>query len=103
MIEVNELSKSYGEVVAVEGVSFAVGKGTILGFLGPNGAGKTTTMRMLTCYLPPSGGQATVAGFDVVEESMEVRKRIGYLPETPPLYLDMTVRAYCALSPELKG
>ncbi len=103
MIEVNELSKSYGEVVAVEGVSFAVDKGTILGFLGPNGAGKTTTMRMLTCYLPPSGGQAKVAGFDVVEESMEVRKRIGYLPEQPPLYLDMTVRSYLRFVAKIKG
>ena len=103
MIEVNELSKSYGEVVAVEGISFAVGKGTILGFLGPNGAGKTTTMRMLTCYLPPSGGQAKVAGFDVVEESMEARKRIGYLPEQPPLYLDMTVRAYLRFVARIKG
>ena len=103
MIEVNELAKTYGEVVAVEGISFAVGKGTILGFLGPNGAGKTTTMRMLTCYLPPSGGQAKVAGFDVFEESMEVRKRIGYLPEQPPLYLDMTVRAYLRFVARIKG
>ena len=103
MIEVNELAKNYGEVVAVEGISFAVGKGTILVFLGPNGAGKTTTMRMLTCYLPPSGGQAKVAGFDVVEESMEVRKRIGYLPEQPPLYLDMTVRAYLRFVARIKG
>jgi len=85
VIEVNDLAKSYGDVVAVEGVSFAVERGTILGFLGPNGAGKTTTMRMLTCYLPPSGGQAKVAGFDVVEESMEVRKRIGYTRTTYPV------------------
>ncbi|MFT5090131.1 MAG: ABC-2 type transport system ATP-binding protein [Candidatus Latescibacterota bacterium] len=103
MIEVNELSKSYGEVVAVEGVSFKVKKGTILGFLGPNGAGKTTTMRMLTCYLPPSGGSAKVAGYDVVEESMEVRRRIGYLPEQPPLYLDMTVRSYLRFVARIKG
>ena len=103
MIEVNELSKSYGEVVAVEGVSFNVKKGTILGFLGPNGAGKTTTMRMLTCYLPPSGGSAKVAGYDVVEESMEVRRRIGYLPEQPPLYLDMTVRSYLRFVARIKG
>ncbi len=103
MIEVNDLSKSYGEVVAVEGVSFNVKKGTILGFLGPNGAGKTTTMRMLTCYLPPSGGSAKVAGYDVVEESMEVRRRIGYLPEQPPLYLDMTVRSYLRFVARIKG
>ncbi len=103
MIEVNELSKNYGEVVAVEGVSFKVEKGTILGFLGPNGAGKTTTMRMLTCYLPPSGGSAKVAGFDVVEESLEVRRHIGYLPEQPPLYLDMTVRSYLRFVARIKG
>jgi len=103
VIEVNELSKSYGDVVAVEGVSFNVKKGTILGFLGPNGAGKTTTMRMLTCYLPPSGGSAKVAGYDVVEESMEVRRRIGYLPEQPPLYLDMTVRSYLRFVARIKG
>lgn len=103
MIEVNELAKSYGDVVAVEGVSFNVKKGTILGFLGPNGAGKTTTMRMLTCYLPPSGGSAKVAGFDVVEESMEVRRRIGYLPEQPPLYLDMTVNSYLRFVARIKG
>ena len=78
MIEVSELSKHYGDVVAVENISFKAEKGVILGFLGPNGAGKTTTMRMLTCYLPPSHGEAKVAGFDIVEESMEVRKRIGY-------------------------
>jgi len=103
VIEVNELSKNYGEVVAVEGVSFKVEKGTILGFLGPNGAGKTTTMRMLTCYLPPSGGSAKVAGFDVVEESLEVRRHIGYLPEQPPLYLDMTVRSYLRFVARIKG
>ena len=103
MIEVRELSKHYGDVVAVENVSFSVDKGVILGFLGPNGAGKTTTMRMLTCYLPPSQGEAKVAGFDVVEESIEVRKRIGYLPEQPPLYHDMTVNAYLRFVAKIKG
>ncbi len=103
MIEVNELAKNYGEVVAVEGVSFGVKKGSILGFLGPNGAGKTTTMRMLTCFLPPTSGTARVAGFDVIEESMEVRRRIGYLPEQPPLYLDMTVKSYLRFIARIKG
>ena len=103
MIEVNDLAKHYGEIVAVEGVSFGVNKGSILGFLGPNGAGKTTTMRMLTCFLPPTSGTARVAGFDVVEESMEVRRRIGYLPEQPPLYLDMTVKSYLRFIAKIKG
>jgi ABC-2 type transport system ATP-binding protein len=103
VIEVNHLSKRYGEVMAVEDVSFRAESGTVLGFLGPNGAGKTTTMRMLTCYLPPSGGTAKVAGFDVVEESMEVRRRIGYLPEQPPLYHDMTVLAYLRFVARIKG
>ena len=103
MIEVRELSKHYGDVVAVENVSFSVEKGVILGFLGPNGAGKTTTMRMLTCYLPPSQGGAKVAGFDIIEESMEVRKRIGYLPEQPPLYHDMTINAYLRFVAKIKG
>jgi ABC-2 type transport system ATP-binding protein len=103
LIEVNDLAKHYGEIVAVEGVSFGVNKGSILGFLGPNGAGKTTTMRMLTCFLPPTSGTARVAGFDVVEESMEVRRRIGYLPEQPPLYLDMTVKSYLRFIAKIKG
>jgi len=103
VIEVNDLSKYYGDVAAVGHVSFRAEKGEILGFLGPNGAGKTTTMRVLTCYLPPSGGSATVAGFDVVEESMEVRRRIGYLPEHPPLYNDMTVRSFLRFVGRIKG
>jgi ABC-2 type transport system ATP-binding protein len=103
VIEVSQLSKHYGDVVAVENISFRAEKGVILGFLGPNGAGKTTTMRMLTCYLPPSQGGAKVAGFDIVEESMEVRKRIGYLPEQPPLYHDMTVNAYLRFVAKIKG
>jgi ABC-2 type transport system ATP-binding protein len=103
VIEVNNLSKRYGEVTAVEDVSFRAESGAVLGFLGPNGAGKTTTMRILTCYLPPSGGTARVAGFDVVDESMEVRRRIGYLPEQPPLYHDMTVLAYLRFVARIKG
>ena len=94
MIEVQNLSKSYGTVTAVDRISFTVQKGEILGFLGPNGAGKTTTMRVLTGYLPASSGTARVAGFDVFDQSLEVRRRIGYLPENPPLYTDMTVEGY---------
>ena len=94
MIEVSHLVKSYRDLKAVQDVTFKVEKGEILGFLGPNGAGKTTTMRMITGVLPPSSGSVKVAGFDVFEKPMEVKRRIGYLPETPPLYTDMTVRAY---------
>ena len=103
MIEVEHLVKSYGPARAVNDISFKVEKGEILGFLGPNGAGKTTTMRILTGYLPATGGTARVAGFDVFEQSMEVRKRIGYLPETPPLYPDMTVSGYLAFVARIKG
>jgi ABC-2 type transport system ATP-binding protein len=94
LIEVQDLTKSYGSVTAVDHVSFTVNKGEILGFLGPNGAGKTTTMRILTGYMPATFGTARVAGFDVFRDSMEVRRRIGYLPENPPLYPDMTVETY---------
>ncbi len=94
MIEVQHVTKRYGPVAAVDDVSFRVEAGQILGFLGPNGAGKTTTMRVLTGYLPPTEGTATVAGFDVLEEPIEVKRRTGYLPESPPLYPDMTVREY---------
>ena len=103
MIEVNDLSKHYGDLAAIENVSFSAEPGQILGFLGPNGAGKTTTMRILTCFLPASSGSARVAGYDVVEESMEVRRRIGYLPEQPPGYNDMTVRAYLRFVAKIKG
>lgn len=103
MIEVNDLSKHYGDLAAIENVSFSAEPGQILGFLGPNGAGKTTTMRILTCFLPASSGSARVAGYDVVEESMEVRRRIGYLPEQPPVYNDMTVRAYLRFVAKIKG
>jgi ABC-2 type transport system ATP-binding protein len=103
MIEVRNLTKRYGDVTAIRDVSFSVASGEILGFLGPNGAGKTTTMRILTGYMPASGGTATVDGFDVFEDSFEVRKRIGYLPENPPLYSDMTVEAYLHFVARIKG
>jgi ABC-2 type transport system ATP-binding protein len=103
MIEVSHLVKSYRDLKAVNDVSFKVEKGEILGFLGPNGAGKTTTMRMITGVLPPTSGSAKVAGFDVFEQPMEVKRRIGYLPETPPVYTDMTVRAYLRFVAEIKG
>jgi len=94
MIQVEGLTKYYGETLALDNVSFQVNKGEILGFLGPNGAGKTTTMRILTGYMPPSSGQAKVAGFDVFKDSLQVRQRVGYLPETVPLYSEMTVHDY---------
>jgi ABC-2 type transport system ATP-binding protein len=103
MITVKELSKKYARTIAVDQISFEVAKGQIVGFLGPNGAGKTTTMRMLTCFLPPSAGTATVAGFDVLEQSLEVRKRIGYLPETPPIYPEMETAEYLRFVGKLKG
>ena len=103
MIEVEHLSKVYGGRKAVDDVSFRVEKGEILGFLGPNGAGKTTTMRILTCYMPASDGTARVAGFDVFDESLEVRRRIGYLPENPPLYPEMTVGSYLHFVAKIKG
>ncbi len=103
MIAVKGLSKKYARTVAVDQVSFEVAKGQIVGFLGPNGAGKTTTMRMLTCFLPPSAGTATVAGFDVLEQPMEVKKRIGYLPETPPIYPEMETAEYLKFVGKLKG
>jgi ABC-2 type transport system ATP-binding protein len=103
LIEVEHLTKSYGQARAVNDISFQVERGEILGFLGPNGAGKTTTMRVLTGYLPATSGTARVAGYDVFEQSMEVRKRIGYLPETPPLYPDMSVEDYLAFVARIKG
>ncbi len=92
MIKVEGLSKRYARNLAVDNISFEVEKGEIVGFLGPNGAGKTTTMRILTCFLPPSSGKASVAGFDTLEQPMEVKKRIGYLPETPPVYPEMEIQ-----------
>jgi ABC-2 type transport system ATP-binding protein len=103
LIEVDHLTKSYGKNTAVDDISFTVGKGEILGFLGPNGAGKTTTMRILTGYLPATSGSARIAGFDVFDQSMEVRRRIGYLPEVPPLYPDMNVHAYLEFVARIKG
>ncbi len=103
MIEVQNLCKSYGDLRGIVDVSFSVEKGEIIGFLGPNGAGKTTTMRILTCFMPATSGKASVAGFDVFDESLEVRKRIGYLPETVPLYTDMQVPAYLSFVAGLKG
>src|SRR2546423_8442428 len=103
MIEVSHLSKSYRDLKAVDDVSFQVQSGEILGFLGPNGAGKTTTMRILTGVLPPTSGKAKGCGFDVFEHPLEVKKRIGYLPETPPVYTDMTARAYLRFVAEIKG
>jgi ABC-2 type transport system ATP-binding protein len=103
MIKVEGLTKRYARNIAVKNISFEVGKGEIVGFLGKNGAGKTTTMRVLTCFLPPTSGKATVAGFDVLEQSLDVRKNIGYLPETPPLYPEMEVDSYLAYVAKLKG
>src|SRR5206468_5323977 len=103
MISVKNLSKKYARNTAVDHISFEVEKGQIVGFLGPNGAGKTTTMRVLTCFLPPTAGTATVAGFDVLENPMEVKKRIGYLPESPPVYPEMEVVEYLTFVGKLKG
>jgi len=103
LIEVQHLTKRYGPVTAVNDVSFTVERGEILGFLGPNGAGKTTTMRVLTGYMPPSEGKAIVAGYDVFEQPIEAKRRTGYLPETPPLYPDMTVREYLTFVAKIKG
>jgi ABC-2 type transport system ATP-binding protein len=103
MIKVEGLTKRYARNVAVDHISFQVEKGQIVGFLGPNGAGKTTTMRILTCFMPPTDGTAEVAGYDVLENPMEVKKRIGYLPETPPLYPEMEVYEYLTFVGKLKG
>src|SRR6185436_12165547 len=103
MIKVEGLTKRYARTVAVDNISFEVQKGQIVGFLGRNGAGKTTTMRVLTCFLPPTEGTANVAGFDVQKQSMEVKKRIGYLPETPPLYPEMEVHEYLKFVARIKG
>ena len=103
MIEVQDLTKAYGAVTAVDHVSFTVNKGEILGFLGPNGAGKTTTMRILTGFMPATSGTARIGGFDVFNDSLEVRRRIGYLPEAPPVYPDMSVEAYLAFVARIKN
>jgi ABC-2 type transport system ATP-binding protein len=103
VIEVQHLTKRYGPFTAVNDVSFRVERGEILGFLGPNGAGKTTTMRVLTGYMPPTEGKAIVAGFDVFDQPLDAKRRTGYLPETPPLYPDMTVRDYLDFVARIKG
>ena len=103
MIKVEGLTKRYNRFTAVQGIDFEVPKGRIVGFLGPNGAGKTTTMRILTCFLPPTSGTASVAGFDVLKQPMEVKRRIGYLPESPPVYPEMEVHEYLAFVGRLKG
>jgi gliding motility-associated transport system ATP-binding protein len=103
MITVKGLTKRYAHTTAVDQISFEVPKGQIVGFLGPNGAGKTTTMRMLTCFLTPSGGRASVAGFDILDQPLEVKKRIGYLPEMPPVYPEMRIAEYLTFVGRLKG
>ena len=103
MIEVQHLTKRYGPITAVNDVSFKAERGEILGFLGPNGAGKTTTMRVLTGYMPPTDGKAIVAGYDVLEQPIEAKRRTGYLPEVPPLYPDMTVVDYLTFCARIKG
>lgn len=103
MIEVENLTKHYGTHRGIENVSFSAEPGEIVGLLGPNGAGKTTTMRILTGFMPPTSGTAVVAGFDVMKDSLEVRKRVGYLPERVPLYPDMTVREYVTFWAQLRG
>jgi len=103
LINVEGLTRYYGEKRAISDVTFRVNKGEILGLLGPNAAGKTTTMRILTCYMPPTSGKATIGGFDIFENSMDVRRITGYLPETPPLYTDMVVRDYLSFVSQIKG
>jgi ABC-2 type transport system ATP-binding protein len=103
MIEVDGLTKDYGSTRAVDQVSFQVRKGEVLGFLGPNGAGKSTTMKILTCFLSPTEGRAKVAGFDVFDQSLEVRRRIGYLPEDTPIYRDMTVVEFLEFAADMRG
>lgn len=103
MIEVERLTKTYGDARGIDDITFSVGKGEILGFLGPNGAGKTTTMRILTCFMSASSGSAKVAGYDIFEDSLKVRSKIGYLPETVPLYTDMQVPVYLKFVAGLKG
>ena len=102
MIEVSNLVKKYGDFTAVQGISFTVPKGQILGLLGPNGAGKSTTMKILSCFMPATSGDVKVAGYDVFDDPMEVKKRVGYLPEQPPLYLEMRVKEYLEYVAQLK-
>ncbi len=102
MITVQNLSKNFGHITALKNISFQIAQGEIVGFLGPNGAGKTTLMRILTCFLLPSNGTASVAGFDILKDSLSVRSKIGYLPETPPLYPEMSVNDYLTFAAQLK-
>ena len=103
MIEVQQITKRYGQHTAIDRVTFSVAKGEVLAFLGPNGAGKTTTMRILTCFMPPTEGHATVAGYNCLEQPLEVKRRIGYLPETPPVYQELTVNEYLRFVASLRG
>lgn len=103
MLEVKNITKKFGDFVAVNNISFTASKGEIVGFLGPNGAGKTTTIRMLSTFMPPTSGTATIAGYDIRTQADEVRKKIGYLPDTPPLYPEMTVTEYLKFVAEIKG
>ena len=103
MITVEKLTKSFGPKLAVDNISFSVQKGEVLGFLGPNGAGKSTSMRLITGYLPPSAGKVSVCGFDVVEEPLKSRRKIGYLPENAPIYSDMSVFGFLRFCAELRG
>jgi ABC-2 type transport system ATP-binding protein len=103
MIDVQQITKRYGQHTAIDRVTFSVAKGEVLAFLGPNGAGKTTTMRILTCFMPPTEGRASVAGYDCLEQSMDVKRRIGYLPETPPVYQELTVQEYLRFVGRLRG
>ncbi len=103
MIEVSGITKEFGRVTAVQGLSFSVAKGEVLGFLGPNGAGKTTTMRILTGFIPATRGTAVVAGHDILSQPLEAKRKIGYLPESPPLYPEMTVFDYLEFTARIKG
>ena len=103
MIEVNDVTKYYGNFPAIMDINFRVEPGEVVGFLGPNGAGKSTTMKVITGFIPPTSGSASVAGYDIVNESLEARRHIGYLPETVPLYTEMTVREYLDYMGKLRG
>src|SRR5438552_7007893 len=103
MIEVSQLTKRYGSILALDHVTYTIQPGEVVGLLGPNGAGKTTMLRLLTCYLPPTGGTAKVAGYDIADQSMDVRRRIGYLPETNPLYEELAVYESLEWTARLRG
>src|SRR5919197_1977892 len=103
MIEVQNLTKHYGPVTPIRDVSFTVAPGQIVGFLGPNGAGNSTTMRILSCFMPPTSGTARIAGYDIFKDSLQVRRRLGYVPENAPLYADMPVASFLKFVGEIKG